>query len=500
MGSVNNLAANSIDPAVAKKNRRSDIWIVIAVVMFLIIKFAVPASGALTEKGVGMLAVFIPTIILWIFVGTDWPSLLAICMLGALDVVPFANCLSVGFGTATTWLTVGMLFCSGVLKELGILDKLAYWVVSRKFIDGHPYRFLLIFYFAVMLIGMWISHAVMVILFSTVGAACCASVGIKKGEKFYNAVLMGVLWIAITAEAIIPYGKITGMTVMAVMEGLGYTLNLGRYLKMSLPFAIIYPIICLLVVRFIMRPDISKFKSYSGEAYRQKLKAEPMTRDQGIALAIYIFLIVALLMPSLTFIPVLPGFFSRVGSSWGAILGMVFMAVIRRKGKPMLDLPTGMSREVPWGVMCFMAASLVFAVYVSSADFGITAMISNALSSAIASVGSSGLTVVAVAAFAVTLIATNFIANSVVAAVCTAAFVPVLAAAYEAGTFGLHPWAVAGIIIINAGLSYLTPPASAMVPFILGPHVPVKVGFKYSLLNLTVSFILGLILVFGIGY
>jgi hypothetical protein len=156
--------------------------------------------------------------------------------------------------------------------------------------------------------------------------------------------------------------------------------------------------------------------------------------------------------------------------------------------------------QIPWAIMAFMAASLVFASTISSADMGVTTMLSNMLSSAIGGAGSGGIILVSIAAFGLALIATNFIANSVVAAVCTAAFVPVLITAYQSGVSSLHPWSVAGVIIMMAGASYLTPPASAMVPFILGPHVDIKAGFKISSLLIACTFVIAMALVFFVGY
>ena len=44
------LTSRSIDPAVARKNRNQDIWLIIAVALFFIIKFCVPATGGLTVE------------------------------------------------------------------------------------------------------------------------------------------------------------------------------------------------------------------------------------------------------------------------------------------------------------------------------------------------------------------------------------------------------------------------------------------------------------------
>lgn len=491
--------SDQVPSALVKKNKRNDLWFLISVVIGILIYFFLPATGGLTPMGVGMLAVFIPTVIMWIFVDTGWPSLLAIMMLVALDVVPISSALAVGFGTNTTWLTAAFVFTSIGLKESGFLDKVAMWLVSRKFTDGKPWVFLAIFLFGMMLIGMWMSHAVTIILFATIGSSVCESVNIKKGEKMYTAILICVLWMCITAEAIIPYGKITGMTVMAVMEGMGYTFDLMPYLKMSLPFAVLYPALAWLVLRFVLKPDVSKFKNYNGQEFREKLKTMPFTRKEKLSLFLYVFLVLSLLLPSMTFLGPVAAFFTKVGTAWMPLLCVVAMAVIRVKGEPIVELGRGFA-QLPWPTLCFMAASLVFATFFGSADLGITTMLSSALTNAISGAGGAGLMGVAIAAFAIAIVATNFLSNSLVAAVATAAFVPVLASAYDSGSSFMHPWSVAGMIIMMAGVSILTPAATAMAPFILGPHVELKAGFKSSSVLIGLSFVLAVILVFAIGY
>lgn len=493
------VAPNGKLDALSRKNRSNDICLVIAFVMFLALKFLVPPVKGLTPAGVNMLAVFLPVVFLWIFVDTGWTSLLALVVLVGLDVIPITTALMTGFGTSTTWLTIAFIFCSAALKESGILDKVAYWLVSRKLTDGKPYTFLFIFLAGMMAIGIWMSHAVTILLFSTIGAAVCESVNVKKGEKMYTAVLMSVLWVCITAEAVIPYGKITGMTTIAVMEGFGIGFELPRYLKMSIPFAILYVCLAWLTIRFVLKPDVTKFKSYNGEEFRQKLKEMPFTKHQKITLAIYLLVVLSLLIPSMTFMPNLSAFFTRMGAAWMPIICMILLVVIRIDKKPILPLGKGMA-QTPWEVMCFMAASLVFASQISKPEFGVTTLISNVLSDAIANAGAGGLHLVVIAAVGVALVATNFVSNTVVAAVGTAAFVPVLWAAYTEGTFFLHPWAVAGMIIMMVNISYLTPPASAMVPFILGPHVEIKDATKSSLALIGITFVLAVGIVYLIGY
>ena len=53
----------------------------IALVIGILIMIALPATNGLTTDGVHMLGILVPVIYLWITVGTDWVSLLAIIAL-----------------------------------------------------------------------------------------------------------------------------------------------------------------------------------------------------------------------------------------------------------------------------------------------------------------------------------------------------------------------------------------------------------------------------------
>jgi sodium-dependent dicarboxylate transporter 2/3/5 len=479
------------------KNRRNDIVCLVAIVMFFIIKFFMPPVNGLTQAGADMLSVFIPCVILWIFVATDWPCIAGICALIALDIVPVGTALSIGFGTVNTWLTVAFIFCSIAMQESGILEKVAKWLVSRKIVDGKPWIFLAVFISGIMFFGLWVSQTVTILLFSTIAAAVCKSVNIEKGEKMYTAIMLCVLWTAITAEGVIPYGKIVGMTVMSIMEGFGIPFVLQNYLKMSIPFALLYIVCALLIFRFVLNPEVEKFKNYNGEAYRNELKATKLTRKEIFSVIIYIAMMLSILAPSFTFLPGVSAWFTKNGSAWGPLVCMMLMAVIRIDGQPMVPLAKGWS-QVPWQALIFMAGALVFSATMGSKDLGITTMFTNILSSAFS--GSAGIFVVATLAFGMALLMTNFLSNTVTAAVCTSAFLPMLITAYQNGTSTLNPWSVAGAIILVSSVSYLTPAASVMVPFILGPHVSIKDGLKPNLSQIIGSFVIILVVVFAIGY
>lgn len=66
-------------------SKKNYIILAVAVIIGAAIQLFVPAVGGLTPAGVSMLAVFIPTIILWIGIGTGWTSFLALTVLALMN-------------------------------------------------------------------------------------------------------------------------------------------------------------------------------------------------------------------------------------------------------------------------------------------------------------------------------------------------------------------------------------------------------------------------------
>ena len=55
----------------------------ISIVLFVLLRF-VPASNGLTPIGVNVLSVFIPVLYMWLVIGTDWPSWLAMALVSRI--------------------------------------------------------------------------------------------------------------------------------------------------------------------------------------------------------------------------------------------------------------------------------------------------------------------------------------------------------------------------------------------------------------------------------
>ena len=70
----------------------------VGLILALLVLFAVPEGNGLTAVGVRTLAVIAMTVYYWIFVGTDWVSLLAICLFAIAGTMPMKELIGKGLG------------------------------------------------------------------------------------------------------------------------------------------------------------------------------------------------------------------------------------------------------------------------------------------------------------------------------------------------------------------------------------------------------------------
>lgn len=476
------------------KAKKTYVHLLIAITIFLVLNYGIPAVNGLTASGVRLLALFVPTIYLWLTVGTTWTSLLALLMIASLDIMGMSAVSGASFGGITTMTVVGFVLCSNALNDCGFLGKVAKFIVTRNVVEKRPWVFFLFWSFGIIFVGTWISCLVTLLLFSELAQSICDNIGYKRGDKFYTAMMLVVLWSAGTAEGIFPVGKIVGLTAMGVMSNFGFDLNMVQHLVMSIPYAILFALAIWCVVRFVIKPDCSKFHDYEVATYRKELEGNKLSKKEIICMIAYIFVIIIFILPSLSFLGDVATFFARMGSSYGVLLITALLCIIHVDGEPIIDLNRDLAR-VPWGIVWFTGCILVFSGAMASPDNGVSAFFGKILGGLFTG-NNAALVIVALVLF-LTLVMTNFVSNSVTIAVMLAAFMPILI--NNATSSGVNPTSVASALIMAANIAFLTPAASPIAPLILGSRVDIGKVAKYSgvLLVLSYFIILLVFLIFG---
>lgn len=469
------------------KYKKQDLWILIAVVVGLIIKFAVPPANGLTEQGVTLLSLFIPTILLWIFVGNGWPSIVASILFGIFGIFPAASVLQMTIGSSIPITIVAFGFVNLAMQRSGLLDRIAKSLVSAKFCAGKPWVFLATYMTGVMVVSIFFSQIMNMLIFTAISLQLANLMGYKPGEKFHTALFLVPLWFGCVGESVYPLGKSIGMTAIGILEGFGFTFELGKHIMVSLPWYILYLIVGFLIIRFVLRPDVSKFQNYDPEVFRKELRNKKMSQGEIACIIGYIVLLVIWTLPNFNlgaFSTWLGGF----GTQLAPFIFAIVFSIVRFDGRKLIEISEDWG-QVPWGVAFFCGTVLCFSAAMGGEAFGVGAFLTNLMSPLIET--GSGFTILLVSMLVAGLL-TNFISNLVTQSVMLTVFIPVLAA--MGAKTGISPAALATCSIICANIAYLTPAATPMAAVVIGKEISVKDALIPSVLQIFIGCFLAIIM------
>ena len=379
-----------------------------------------------------------------------------------------------------------MLIIVQVMIDSGAMMHIAKWIVSRKIVRGHPYVFMLLLCAAITIIGTVVYPVVMCFIFLKLIDSVTESIGYTKKDKFYKALLLITLWVTTVMDAVWPFARPIPTVVMTFLSSLGYEISIIEWMRISIPFGFICIAVALLVVRFLYRPDVSKFKNYDDAAIRKSLREEPINRAGRASTISVIIVIISWVLPFITGLGVVSTYLKAIGTPTFACLAVAVLCLLRdESGKPVIELGPALAK-VNWSLVVFLGAVMFFASYIGKADFGIVAWFTNMLSGTIDAVSPM---VILTIALALPMIATNFMSNTVSATISASVFLPVLVSLSTGDSSIIIVAAIAiGCVSNNAYLTYASSPTSGVI--LTKDTITIGESFKYSLAMIAGTFVL----------
>lgn len=461
------------------ETRKKYLNIGIAFIIFLVIQLFLPAGNGLTGAGVSTLAIFAATIWLWIFVGVDWPSLLAPAALIIAGVFNQATMMSVSFGNFNFAFVMATMLINTCLIKLGVVEYIAAWFTTRKFVAGHPWRFIVMFCLSCYVVSLFMDCTPVTLVYLTLADSVCAELGYEKGSKFGKCMVAAILWLVVIAYAATPISHAIAVMIIAAIESAtGYTVSFIDYMKVGMPFGALFFILTMLFFRFIVKPETINFKNYDPEARRKSMK--PLCREAKIAIVVFLLVVLAWMMPDIFrgITPGLSAWFSSIGTVAPVIVGCVVLAIVNVNNRPILDVKKDIySISIP--TLIFVVGIQSFANSINNDATGVATWLGNIFTPMISTL--SPFLIVAVT-LALGIILTQFLSNLVVQTLFFTAFAPVLLA-YNASGVG-HISVVAWGIMLSIGvnISFLFPSAYICAPLCYtSGYLEVKDGVKMGL-------------------
>ena len=460
----------------------------IALILGLLLAFGLRPDHGLTQLGVRVLAVTLPTLYLWLTVNTSWCALLFLAMLIMTGAMTPTQVWAGSMGHFAVITMVVFSILNYALKETGVIDKIALWFVSRKMARGRPCVFLLLFFLSNLIIGMFVDNLSLAVIYVGLASAMAQRIGLKKGEPFYACLFIGILWCNVVISIASPIAHAPVLILIGMIQSqLGVTVSYAQWLAVGVPFAAVM-FLAMAAAVLVWRPDDTAFRAFDPES----LEDQPLDLRGKVTAGVFVLAVLAILLPEVGkgLLPGLCGYWSQVGVVVPAILAVCALCLIYVDGAPILDIQAA-CRTLPLPAIIFAGVVCVMSTPFSAQETGISAWLSGLLQPAFRSLSPLWIILLLAAA---ALIMTNFLSNVVTMVLFFQIGVALLADS------GVSLAAYAAVIGFASAMASLTPSACAPAPLLFGPgHVSVAGVLKANLVFLALSFAAILLLVYPLA-
>ena len=416
----------------------------------------IPAVPPITEIGMRCITVFLSMIIGWSLSPRAWPSFMGMLLFPATGVMTLKQFLSIGWGSDSFFFLVIAFVLVGYLKVTGVSQFLANWLMSRKFIEGHPWRLTFMTLFAAYLISSLTHTYVGMLLMWEVVYGIANGAGMKPHDKFPTALVFGIAMQGAFGLVTMPWGGNAIANLGVYANIMGAPADMIKYVSFMIPFGIAQILVYELLLKFVFRLDVTALKDY-----KLNISTGEKPYELKQALVMLLIFIVLLLAPS--FIPkgsALATFYNGYGSTGMALLFFIIVTLKYHNNKPAMNFAEIASKDVPWNMIMMVAVILAIGGCLNSEKTGISLFLSQNVIPALAGVPSSLFLLIVIAAV---VLLTNFMINMVVVAMFLPVILPMCAG------FGMSPELV-GFAIMLASTNAILTPAGCAASVLLFPN------------------------------
>lgn len=431
-------------------------WVAVIVSIFLMFGTGlIPPMFGLSPLGMQVAGIFLGTVLLWLFVSVSWPSVLCIVALMFTPLYSYSEALKVSMGG---WIVSFVLFSSMVtyvLGQTGFLKRVAVWFVTRPFTKKNPWIFVGLLFLAPLIIGSFMSPVPTFIVFVPIAEQIFKELGCRKGDKFPQVIILGILFFASLSTITTPIAHTVPILAMSLYEkDMGRPIDFVSYTVFGVVSAAVIFICAILVTKFFFGLETDRLKNLDTEVLKNGIGR--MGKEEKYSLWVFAAVVFLWMIPGMIkgVLPEAAAFINGLGTPTPAMLGVVALCLIHVNGTPLMKFNEAISK-VPWTAVMMVAATGILGGALTNADVGLTEVVVNALSPLIGSM-SPMVFVLCISVFTVML--TNFASNTVTVTLIYSIALPLV---YGGAIAGVNPGALTSVIGAGACVALATPPSTA---------------------------------------
>lgn len=472
--------------ALSSKSSAYYVNAVICILIMLLFGF-IPAPEPMTPLGMKVVGIFIGMIYGWITVGTHWPSLLGVLLLGLSGYAPMNSVLKDTFGNNTVLMLFFICIMTGVLNSAGLTRYFCMKVLNLKWAKGHPWRMTFLVIMSNYVCSAFLAPAASLLLIWSVLYSLFEMCDYKPGEKWPMLMIAGTAFSGNIAGQMFPFKNLC-VSVLGQFETiLGETVNTAGFVLWMLIFSLVSTLLFFLLVKFVFKPDVSKLSN-------AKLDEDipPLTGYQKFVLGVFLVYVVTLLLPDL--LPkawALTSFLKSLGNTGIALAAVIIILVAKFKESVSIDKM--IFEGVNWSMIFLIASAMMVAGAFRSETTGIELFIVKYVTPVLT--GRSGLGLVIICILIVTVM-TQFCNNAATVTVITPIFLVVIGGL---GNIGVNIKVIMLMTIAAGAMATLAPSGGTHAALLHGNRTWIpKASDLYLLcavmvaINLLVMFVIGI--------
>lgn len=440
------------------KQTKELIFLILALVVIIGSRF-MPGIGGLSSEAMGVLGVFFGSLIMWIGISIDWPSLITLIALGLIPTFGFGKTFSGAFGNSTVAFLLFTFMLVYPLSKTNFVRRCTVAFITNKIARKGPWYFVCFLLAAVTFMGLFVSPSVLFVAFMPFLEDIFQVLGIKKGGKTGNMLMMGTAFCISLSSGMTAIGHVwPTMAIGYYTAATGNDVNQFQYMAMGIPTGILLIVLLILVFKFIYRPDdIGTVQPEKAMHLRGSVPAADLR--EKIILAVMGLTVLLWVGPSLVK-GVMPELYKTVNgwtTAMPPLLGCIILFITKTNGERILNFKEVSTKGVLWGSILMTGAATWLGSCLTNEEIGISAWLTASLEPLTAALPVMGM-IVFFMAWAV--IETNFSSNIVTTTVVSAVALSVLTA-LPAGSVNVG--AVVCMVGFAAGICNMTPAGQSTV-------------------------------------
>lgn len=434
----------------AVKKDRELLYIAIYFVIVALFFFVIPPIEPITKPGMRVLGLFFAAIFGWTASSEVWPSIFTTVLFMFTGLMDITSMLAATWGGDIFLFMVFMFMVVAYLQYSGASKFASAWLLTRKFLIGHPWR----------IIGMLMVIAWLLSIFAGILAGLlitwgfiyqiCGLMGYKPFSKEASAMIFGVGLVGALSLSTVPFLHNALVILAAFTSSTGIEINLLHYLAYTVPTDLLCIAAYLLMCKFIFRIDVSKMKEMTVDF----IPAEDLvcTKEVAYALIFLVVLVAALLLPNVLPATVpLKSVIKSIGNSGICFIVFGIWSLIKVNDKKIFDIGQLAAKGINWNMLLMTFGIFGFISLLANPATGISAFLGAHLAPIF--MGKPIVLFVAIAML-ITIILTNFMINMVIAVLMMAATFPV------ATQLGIDVTQLGYLYTVCATIAFCLPAAS----------------------------------------